>query len=208
MTKTVGKKKWQMKAPAVKFAIAHLHKHAFCGVHKYFIILLDGSVLFVSYLPFNDYSTNSTILQRLFNVKLMKKWVVLHGLKLWKLNSFLEPFRWRTIEFIRKFLRVRLKILHLCASQTIGQFWAQCTVWSKRKVFLRFDSFSKVLLTNLLFKKSFNKQIEKNGFTIWRIPILSCWLFKRTFNFLLHREKSKYQTNWKKIKKKRWIHDI
>ena len=73
MTKTVGKKKWQMKAPAVKFAIAHLHKHAFCGVHKYFIILLDGSVLFVSYLPFNDYSTNSTILQRFLSVKTDEK---------------------------------------------------------------------------------------------------------------------------------------
>ena len=40
-----------MKAPTVKFAIAHLHKHAFCAVQKYFIILLDGRVLFVSYLP-------------------------------------------------------------------------------------------------------------------------------------------------------------
>ena len=73
MTKTVGEKKRQMKAPTVKFAIAHLHKHAFCGVHKYFIILLDGSVLFVSYLPFNDYSTISTILQRFFQCKTDEK---------------------------------------------------------------------------------------------------------------------------------------
>ena len=63
MTKTVGEKKRQMKAPTVKFAIAHLDKNAFCGVHKYFIILLDERVLFVSYLPCNDYSTISTILQ-------------------------------------------------------------------------------------------------------------------------------------------------
>ena len=46
-----------MKAPTVKFAIAHLDKNALCSVHKYFIILLDERVLFVSYLPFNDYST-------------------------------------------------------------------------------------------------------------------------------------------------------
>ena len=46
-------KKWQMKAPTVKFAIAHLDKNAFCGVQKYFIILLDERVLFVSYLPFS-----------------------------------------------------------------------------------------------------------------------------------------------------------
>ena len=135
------KEKLQMKAPSVKFTIAHLHKLPFCGVHKYFIILWVGSVLYVSYLHFNDYSTNSTNLQSFFNVRLIKKWVVLHGLKLWKLNSFLEPFRWRTIEFIREFWSVRLKILHLCTSQTIGQFWAQCTVWSKRKAFLRFDNF-------------------------------------------------------------------
>ena len=76
-----------------------------------------------------------------FNVRLIKKWVVLHGLKLWKLDSFLEPFRWRTIEFIREFWSVRLKISQLRTSQTIGQFWAQCTVWSKRKAFLRFDNF-------------------------------------------------------------------
>ena len=73
MTKTVGKKKRQMKAVTVKFTITHLHKRAFCGIHKYFIILLDGPVLFVPYLPFNDYSTISTILQGFFRVKLMKK---------------------------------------------------------------------------------------------------------------------------------------
>ena len=33
-----------------------------------------------------------------------------------------------------------------------------------------------MLLTNLLFEKSFNKQSEKKGFTIWRILILSCCL--------------------------------
>ena len=42
-----------MKAPTVKVAIAHLDKNAFCGVQKYFIILLDERVLFVSYLPFS-----------------------------------------------------------------------------------------------------------------------------------------------------------
>ena len=62
-----------MKALKVKFAIAHLDKNAFCGVQKYFIILLDGRVLFVSFLPFNDYSTISTIYKTFFNVKLMKK---------------------------------------------------------------------------------------------------------------------------------------
>ena len=31
---------------------------------------------------------------------------------------------------------------------------------------------------------------REKGFTIWRIPILTCWLFKNTLNFLLHREKS------------------
>ena len=36
-------------------------------------ILLDGRVLFVSFLPFNDYSTISTIYKTFFNVKLMKK---------------------------------------------------------------------------------------------------------------------------------------
>ena len=61
-----------MKAPTVKFAIAHLDKNAFCGVQKYFIILLDERVLFVSYLPCNDYSI-STIYKTFFNVKLMKK---------------------------------------------------------------------------------------------------------------------------------------
>ena len=61
--KLSGKKKRQMKAITVKFTITHLHKRAFCGMHKYFIILLDGPVLFVPYLPFNDYSTISTILQ-------------------------------------------------------------------------------------------------------------------------------------------------
>ena len=72
MTKTVEKKR-QMKALKVKFAIVHLHKYAFRDVHKYFIILLDGRVLFVCFLPFNDYSTISTIYKTFFNVKLMKK---------------------------------------------------------------------------------------------------------------------------------------
>ena len=137
----LSEKKWQMKAPTVKFAIAHLDKNAFCGVQKYFIILLDERVLFVSYLPCNDYSI-STIYKTFFNVKLMKKWVAVDGIKFSKLNSFLEPSLWRTIEFIGEFLQVRLKILHLHASQTIGQFWAQCTIWSKRKVFIRFVNFS------------------------------------------------------------------
>ena len=48
-----------MKAPTVKFTIILLHKPPFCGAHKYFTILLVGSVLYVSYLPFNDYSTHS-----------------------------------------------------------------------------------------------------------------------------------------------------
>ena len=48
-------------------------QYAFCGTHKYFIILLDGRILFVSYLPFKNYLTISTILQRFFNAKLMKK---------------------------------------------------------------------------------------------------------------------------------------
>ena len=48
-----------MKASTVKFTIVHLHKPPFCGAHKYFIILLVGSVLYASYLPFNDYSTHS-----------------------------------------------------------------------------------------------------------------------------------------------------
>ena len=135
-------KKWQMKAPMVKFAIAHLHKHAFCGIHKYLIILSDGPVFFVSHLPFKDYSTISTIYKTFLNVKLMKKWEVLDGLKLSKLNSFLEPSLWRTIEFTGELLQVRLKVLHLYAVQTIGQFWAQCIVWSKRKVFVRFVNFS------------------------------------------------------------------
>ena len=60
----LSEKKRQMKALTLKFAIAHLHKHAFCDVHTYFIILLDGRVLFVSFLPFNDYSTISTIIKR------------------------------------------------------------------------------------------------------------------------------------------------
>ena len=51
-----------MEAVTVKFTIAHLHKHTFCGIHRYFIILLDGCVMFVSYLPFIDYSTISSIL--------------------------------------------------------------------------------------------------------------------------------------------------
>ena len=135
-------KKWQMKAPTVKFAIAHLHKHALCGIHKYLIILLDGRVLFVSHLPLKDYSTISTIYKTFLNVKLMKKWEVLYGLKLSKLNSFLEPSLWRTIEFTGELLQVRLKIFHLYALQTIGQFWAQCMVRSKRKVFVRFVNFS------------------------------------------------------------------
>ena len=54
-------KKEEMKAVTVKFTIAHLPKHAFCGIHKYLVILLDGRVFFVSHLPFKDYSTISTI---------------------------------------------------------------------------------------------------------------------------------------------------
>ena len=86
------KKLWQMEAPTVKFTAAHVDKHAFCDVHKYFIMLLDGRVLFVSYLPFKDYESSMRrfhpVLKRLFSVKLMKQWVILGGLKFWKLNSF------------------------------------------------------------------------------------------------------------------------
>ena len=66
-------KKEEMKAVTVKFTIAHLHKHAFRGIHKYLVILLDGRVFFVSHLPFKDYSTISTIYKTFLNVKLMKK---------------------------------------------------------------------------------------------------------------------------------------
>ena len=78
-----------------------------CGIHKYLVILLDGRVFFVSHLPFKDYSTISTIYKTFLNVKLMKKWEVLYGLKLSKLNSFLEPSLWRTIEFTGELLQVR-----------------------------------------------------------------------------------------------------
>ena len=73
-----------MKAPTVKFTIAHLHKHAFCAVHKYFIILLDGRVLFVSYLPSTTTRRFQTFYNVFFNVKLMRKRVVLDGLKIFK----------------------------------------------------------------------------------------------------------------------------
>ena len=90
------KKIWQMEAPTVKFTIAHVDKHAFCDVHKYFIMLLDGRVLFVSYLPFKDYESSMRrfhpILKRLFSVKLMKQGVIPGGLKFWKLNSFSNRF--------------------------------------------------------------------------------------------------------------------
>ena len=66
-----------MEAPTVKFTAAHVDKHAFCDVHKYFIMLLDGRVLFVCYLPFKDYESCMRrfhpILKRLFSVKLMKQ---------------------------------------------------------------------------------------------------------------------------------------
>ena len=66
-----------MEAPTVKFTAAHVDKHAFCDVHKYFIMLLDGRVLFVSYLPLKDYESSMRqfhpILKRLFSVKLMKQ---------------------------------------------------------------------------------------------------------------------------------------
>ena len=62
-----------MKALTAKFAKAHLHKYAFCDVHKYFIIVLDGRVLFVSFLPFNDYSTISTIYKTFFQCKTDEK---------------------------------------------------------------------------------------------------------------------------------------
>ena len=70
--KLSGKKR-QMKALTAKFAIAHLHKYAFCDVHKYFIIVLDWRVLFVSFLPFNDYSTIPTIYKTLFQCKTDEK---------------------------------------------------------------------------------------------------------------------------------------
>ena len=61
-----------MKAPTVKFTIILLHKPPFCGAHKYFTILLVGSVLYVSYLPFNDYWTHSTI-YKIFQCKTDEK---------------------------------------------------------------------------------------------------------------------------------------
>ena len=62
MAKTVGKKMTNGSTYG-KIYNAHLPKHTFCGIHNYFIILLDGCVMFVSYLPFIDYSTISSILQ-------------------------------------------------------------------------------------------------------------------------------------------------
>ena len=66
-----------MEAPTVKFTVAHVDKDVFCDVHKYFIMLLDGRVLFVSYLPFKDYESIMRrfhpILKRLFSIKLMKQ---------------------------------------------------------------------------------------------------------------------------------------
>ena len=73
MTKTVGKKKMTDESTYGEIYNSTSTQYAFCGVQKYFIILLDGRVLFVSYLPFNNYLTISTILQRFSNVKLMKK---------------------------------------------------------------------------------------------------------------------------------------
>ena len=87
--------------------------------------------------------TNIRRIQPFYNVFSMKKWAALDGLNLWKLNSFLERLHGGAIEFTGEFLRVQFKILHLYASQTIGQFWAQCKVWSKWKVFVIFDKFSK-----------------------------------------------------------------
>ena len=138
------KKLWQMEAPTVKFTAAHVDKHAFCDVHKYFIMLLDGRVLFVSYLPFKDYESSMRrfhpVLKRLFSVKLMKRWVILGGLKFW--NSI----RSRTVSLENYrvhegvFTSAVEKLAFICVAD-VGQFWAQL-IWSKRKVFVRFDNFS------------------------------------------------------------------
>ena len=144
MAKTVRKTtQWQIKALTVKLTIARVQNMSFAKYTKCFIILESGRVPFVLYLPFSEYSTDSIILNMIFYVKLIKKYVVLHGLKLWKFISFLEAFCRRTIEFIREFVWVRLKILHIYASQTMCLFWAQCIVWSKGTLFVRFDNFSK-----------------------------------------------------------------
>ena len=79
MAKTVGKKRRKESTYGEIYNSISTRTCA-CSVHKYSIILLDGRVLFVSYLPFNNYSTISTILQGFFNVKLMNNRVVLEGL--------------------------------------------------------------------------------------------------------------------------------
>ena len=101
MTKTVGKKKRNESSYGEIY-------NTFCGIHKYLIILLDGPVFFVSHLPFKDYSTISTIYKTFFKCKTDEKVRSTNGLKLSKLNSFLEPSLWRTIEFTGEFLQVRL----------------------------------------------------------------------------------------------------
>ena len=75
-------------------------------------------ILFALQRLFHDFNHFTTF----FPCKTDEKVRGTFGLKFSKLDSFLEPSLWRTIEFIGEFLQVRLKILHLYASQTIGQF--------------------------------------------------------------------------------------
>ena len=66
----------------MKLTIARLQNMSFAKYTKCFIILVSGRVPFVLNLPFSEYSTDSIILKMIFYVKLIKKYVVLHGLKL------------------------------------------------------------------------------------------------------------------------------
>ena len=141
MTKTVGKKK---KTNESSYGEIYNNTSTQTCVLRYTQIFHNlirwtciVCTLFALQRLFDDFNHFT----RFFRVKLMKKWVILYGLKYWKLNWFLEPFRRRTIEFIGESLWVRLRILHLCASQTIGQFWAECIKWCNRKVFVRFENF-------------------------------------------------------------------
>ena len=66
MNKTVGKKMTN-ESTYGEIYNSTFTQYAFCGTHKYFIILLDGRILFVSYFAlqklFDDFNHFTTLFQ-------------------------------------------------------------------------------------------------------------------------------------------------
>ena len=133
----------------------------------------------------------------------IKMWVVLHGLKLWKIISEMSfPVSAEKISVhLGVFTSALKKQGFIYIADDIPILSSVHSMnWSRGK-YLQ-DLIIPVVISahkySLLLRINCKNRARRRVLKFWRIPFFSSWLFKNTSNFPLHCKKLKHQRNLKK----------